>query len=641
MKTFQLTCNTSSGFQGFFIMLKMKGDFSMLSSWGGISEDSMIDIIGIHVQSDTSSLYAMWKSWRSALAESSIPLFKLKERPFDKIDDIFISSIQSFMRHLGDVDFIENQKQLYPFASLAVDQEEERTFGNIAALRAVIGREAPPAIEGVEVRELTRCILVLGLVGSGLMTMADQIQTRVTSLLNSSGLPVSLHRLHFEHASLKAIEARLSAAFKELELEGERLIVVSYELSPEACAPVAHFLTALAPFISGVLTLSVTSTAGVMKVRRPMHSSDLQMLEDADVGSELFRTIAIDILLQSDSAVIFEDDCESENYTCIKRILGSVRPQTERLRLQSTATWLDNEFVEKLLFSALKSSDIRMPHNSARGQILSPRVPGVNHKSVRSFRGFDVKVRSRADVIMLSQLLRRLFPGAVLSMSSEISDRQWKLPPNSDKKGLRRAIQLARSKVFAALDRENCEKAFHRAIEEHLPLIKSFAKNLYAAGGEVSLSCDGWMSEGNCGQGSNRETLVAVEANAGTIFLRCMEFPVSQITPTVHFVGLFTANEEEQLRKLLQDFGATKLPKKAKLQKENLSASELAKIQAAHVEDSLPPDWAYDGSAYVSYTGEKRLFRPDIFEFTEDYLEKMNRGIDAFNRMRDEYYSDH
>lgn len=73
-------------------------------------------------------------------------------------------------------------------------------------------------------------------------------------------------------------------------------------------------------------------------------------------------------------------------------------------------------------------------------------------------------------------------------------------------------------------------------------------------------------------------------------------------------------------------------PKKQKLKtRKDLSDKEVSEINAKHRLDPLPPGWFYNGSNYVSLTGEKEFHHPLLDSFLDSYLLNINENIEKQN----------
>lgn len=73
-------------------------------------------------------------------------------------------------------------------------------------------------------------------------------------------------------------------------------------------------------------------------------------------------------------------------------------------------------------------------------------------------------------------------------------------------------------------------------------------------------------------------------------------------------------------------------PVKLKLKmRKDLSDKEITEISSNHRFDPLPPGWFYNGSHYVSLTGDKDYSHPLLETFIEDYLLAVNKDIKRHN----------
>lgn len=77
-------------------------------------------------------------------------------------------------------------------------------------------------------------------------------------------------------------------------------------------------------------------------------------------------------------------------------------------------------------------------------------------------------------------------------------------------------------------------------------------------------------------------------------------------------------------------------PVKLKLKmRKDLSDKEITDISSKHRFDPLPPGWFYNGSHYVSLTGDKDYNHPLLETFIEDYLLAVNEDIKRHNTQTD------
>ncbi|CAD5124525.1 DgyrCDS12803 [Dimorphilus gyrociliatus] len=86
------------------------------------------------------------------------------------------------------------------------------------------------------------------------------------------------------------------------------------------------------------------------------------------------------------------------------------------------------------------------------------------------------------------------------------------------------------------------------------------------------------------------------------------------------------------LKEWLEKTNKSKKPLLRDLKKrDSLSATEIEKIQSQKSKEPLPDGWFYNGSQYVSMSGERSNYRPDIDGFIDEYLESVNLKVKEFN----------
>ncbi|KAJ8026123.1 hypothetical protein HOLleu_33876 [Holothuria leucospilota] len=110
-------------------------------------------------------------------------------------------------------------------------------------------------------------------------------------------------------------------------------------------------------------------------------------------------------------------------------------------------------------------------------------------------------------------------------------------------------------------------------------------------------------------------------------------------TYSLLFIG--TDLEEGSLKTWLRTCARQKPSKLPLKTRKSLDEKEMQLIHEKHHLESLPQGWFYNGSQYVSLTGEKQLHHPCMDSFVEEYLNFMNEKIqDANNRIDSEKYPD-
>ncbi|GFR80483.1 hypothetical protein ElyMa_000582800 [Elysia marginata] len=89
--------------------------------------------------------------------------------------------------------------------------------------------------------------------------------------------------------------------------------------------------------------------------------------------------------------------------------------------------------------------------------------------------------------------------------------------------------------------------------------------------------------------------------------------------------------EEQELKKILSSCVKQKPDRKKFLSRKDLTSKVIEKIHEKHHLDELPDGWFYNGSQFVSMTGERSQKHPSLEKFVQAYLDQKNAEIDRFN----------
>ncbi|XP_041476963.1 uncharacterized protein C20orf194-like [Lytechinus variegatus] len=89
--------------------------------------------------------------------------------------------------------------------------------------------------------------------------------------------------------------------------------------------------------------------------------------------------------------------------------------------------------------------------------------------------------------------------------------------------------------------------------------------------------------------------------------------------------------KEDDLKDWLRACATPKPTPKALKTKSSLNAAEKKQIHEKHHLASLPAGWFYNGSQYVSMTGEKTNTHPEMDKFISEFVEKSNIAIKEYN----------
>eukprot|EP00057_Strongylocentrotus_purpuratus_P009033 XP_011663507.1 PREDICTED: uncharacterized protein C20orf194 homolog isoform X2 [Strongylocentrotus purpuratus] len=89
--------------------------------------------------------------------------------------------------------------------------------------------------------------------------------------------------------------------------------------------------------------------------------------------------------------------------------------------------------------------------------------------------------------------------------------------------------------------------------------------------------------------------------------------------------------QEDALKEWLRACATPKPTPKALKTKSTLSASEKKQLHEKHHLAPLPAGWFYNGSQYVSMSGEKANTHPEMDQFISEFVEKTNLATKEYN----------
>ena len=253
-------------------------------------------------------------------------------------------------------------------------------------------------------------------------------------------------------------------------------------------------------------------------------------------------------------------------------------------------------------------------------------------KSLRSFTIIAPQVEAGLDLLSASsvvQLLQYILPNSQTFFSPV---QGWHVPKPTETKGLKRAIELAASKVLTAMQQKLERHVFEKKLQDTLRL-----NNLALQDCEI-LCVGGVLPIGRLHGVDKPNRIAAIEANRGSILLtwpppRVAKFVESRLTIT----GIMTAEQEVLIQKLFELCVCYQLPLRKPTTLKDLSSQHLLEIQCDDPvtrELPLPVGWYCDGINFWGphgLTNCSRELRPDIDEIAMRRLEKINTEVARFN----------
>ncbi|KAL3863387.1 hypothetical protein ACJMK2_005144 [Sinanodonta woodiana] len=98
----------------------------------------------------------------------------------------------------------------------------------------------------------------------------------------------------------------------------------------------------------------------------------------------------------------------------------------------------------------------------------------------------------------------------------------------------------------------------------------------------------------------------------------------------VLFLGI--GLDEKRLRDWLRNCAPQKPNKRDLLTRKSVTKEDIQKIHVKRHLDSLPEGWFYNGTQYISFSGDKQDTHPSLEQFIEEYIQEKNNAIQEYNR---------
>jgi len=237
------------------------------------------------------------------------------------------------------------------------------------------------------------------------------------------------------------------------------------------------------------------------------------------------------------------------------------------------------------------------------------------------------------DSVLLQTCLRKLFPNAV--SGSSVLDESWLIPPNHDDSvGLKRAIFLAKVKIFSQKQRlegiTRLERKFSSLPTEQLESLTAAILSIHGIFAVDAQSRSGRMAvvEASAGQVLVRQLVSAGNTSADEV-RDCYDNAL-----VVH--GLLGDEHISLLGDLLRQCERYKLLPIPELTMRDVPAFKRNDLQASCLTDPLPIGWFFDGQHFLDYDGNKSSLRPDIDDIVERYLTTKNASVREYNQILNE-----
>lgn len=678
---------------GFFVFLTLiskpnTADFISHSLHLLVDSDSEhIDSIGFFIPSDTTSFMDTWRHWKAELKNCDIPLYRKSELRGVQLSDGLMQSTLRFVNSLLDASAVKELGVERVFNLQGSLEEAERSDSDamtdllkacdgdgvrsdVQVLRSssvvsALANVAQVTRTQSKALPLARSIVLVGICGSGVMTVADQMEQRLTSIIDLAQIPLSLIRLDLDLAAStgadadRAITRAMSGVNATLPDDGVTpLFILSVVCSVAKRDGISSLLARVGSLSVIVFTISVTNPSASLASRSSVLSKKSfgKSLEGTGIGHELVAAVATELLVMSDVCIIIDDDIHAKEYAKTKAFVSRLNSFARFLKLSTSATWLDADLLDDIVsrasnppaalstFESLSRAlfgglhKLAAPLMSCNVQCIEG-IPCIVSATMKSTRAFSIPFNHDADVYRLSSFLQRLFPKAAMSLSSELHNIGWYAPASkSNAKGLRRLTELAKAKLLSGMQRKESEESFAKTLLDNSSSIKALSSAVISVHGRLVLRCKGFVDLSAAGVVLSEDRVVNVEANASSVIIRLGLRREKLENESLMCIGCFQAGDAKRLDDAFQCCLTKALVPMKRLTKDSLLPAQLELVQKASQLKELPPEWAFDGQNYVSFRGESKHFRPDILELSEEFISVKNCDVDSFNSIRNEVY---
>ena len=251
----------------------------------------------------------------------------------------------------------------------------------------------------------------------------------------------------------------------------------------------------------------------------------------------------------------------------------------------------------------------------------------------------------------LLHVMQFIFPQASVSCpAAYAAEDHWNVPPptasvnGTPQYGFRRAIELARAKVFStrrfAAEKQAVVNVLNEVRKQAIAVDTLRMGMLSVHGTLLVRSIAHTSSTGKDSSPSNMSKIwVTFEAHSGAIIVREASMVDENTNSTCPLIiqGSFTSASEAMLRRLVLVCEQRPLLRKIPVTRDSLSPQDITNAQIKYCglnnqKLALPGGWWFDGNVYLDVNGNKRPYRPDIEDILVDYLIEKNKIVDQFNQ---------
>ena len=315
---------------------------------------------------------------------------------------------------------------------------------------------------------------------------------------------------------------------------------------------------------------------------------------------------------------------------------------------KSTTTTVSASVLPKARFSC-RPSVPGEPAGLSAFRVIPPSLQQQsNNNSPKSNQSMGTGLWS---VPALLHVMQFIFPQASVSCpAAYASEDHWNVPPptasvhGTPQYGFRRAIELARAKVFSAR-RYAAEKqavvTMLTEVRKQAIAVDTLRMGMLSVHGTLLVRS---MTQTNTTKNDSSASMmsniwVTFEAHAGAIIVREASIVDENTNATCPLIiqGSFTSTSEAMLRRLVLVCEQRPLLRKIPVTRDSLTTQDILNAQIKYCglnnqKLALPGGWWFDGNVYLDVNGNKRPYRPDIEDILVDYMIEKNKIVDQFNQ---------
>ncbi|CAE7666599.1 unnamed protein product [Symbiodinium microadriaticum] len=454
-------------------------------------------------------------------------------------------------------------------------------------------------------------VVVLGMPGSGLLSVAAQVHARVSAEYEKDSLKVLV--LDINDANVEDNILHLSQSARS----ASRPVVIAIIDSALKRIPITAIYTRFSDNGCDICCcITVLSLPGDKNIWKRNGRTQFLGVETWSAATRNGLRAGHDF---ERNVVVFVESDQSGSKRRFHEELETFNPSATSVTVRPQFLWLDVEIMNTI-FDACRSNvkQVRYPAVDVKDFPKSSQMPS----SLRSLSSVDVVLAAGAvSYERVTILLTTLFPGAVIS--NTLAQHSSQLPANiKGLTGIQLGLMLAKIKVFSKRHHDLAMRDFQAVIDacdcDTLCALQASILSAHAILGRgVQSHVDGALFE------ATPDTLIARPLGESY-----------HTTNTITLMGCFRPADVSVLRRLFEQCVIPPVQVRRHLEPVNVR-SDTHKTAAQRMFGHLPvpSGWWYDGSSYVDMHGSRLSNRPDIDTLLDLYLIEKNKEVDMFNNM--------